>query len=62
MSRDEMMTQVIRKYGFEHEETIRFAQAVMGRMDDSTLRAFFDEVMKTPVENEDDEEWAWPWA
>lgn len=62
MTRDEMMTQVIRKYGFEHEETIRFAQAVMDHMDDPTLRAFFDEVMKNPIEHDDDEEWAWPWA
>ena len=62
MTRDEMMTQVIQKYGFEHETTIRFAQAVMDQMDDSTLKIFFDEVMKTPIENEDDEEWAWPWA
>lgn len=62
MSRDEMMTQVIQKYGFEHEATIHFAQAVMDQMDDSTLKVFFDEVMKAPVENEEDEEWAWPWA
>ena len=63
MSKDEMMTLIIRKYGFEHEDTISFAQAVMDQMDDSTLKDFFDEVMNAPIENEDDEEddeeWAW---
>ena len=52
MSRDEMMTQVIRKYGFEHEETIRFAQAVMDQMDRTALEDLFKEVMANPIEEE----------
>lgn len=50
MTRDEMMTLVIRRYGFEHENTIHFAQAIMDRMDYTTLEEFFKTVMANPIE------------
>ena len=50
MSRDEMMTLVIQKYGFEHEDTIRFAQAIMDQMDRAALEELFAAVMAAPIE------------
>lgn len=52
MSRDEMMTLVIRRYGFEHEDTIRFAQAIMDQMDRVALEDLFEEVMANSIEEE----------
>ena len=52
MSRDEMMTLVIRRYGFEHEKTICFAQAIIDQMDRTALEDLFKEVMADSIEEE----------
>lgn len=55
MTRDEMLTLVIQKFGFEHEYTIQFAEAMewMGLVE---LEALMNEVLALPIENEDEED------
>lgn len=55
MTKDEMLTLVIQKYGFEHEYTIQFAEA-MEWMGQTELEALLNEVLALPLETED-EEW-----
>ena len=45
MTKDEMLTLVIQKYGFEHERTIQFAEA-MERMDQTKLETLLNETLK----------------
>lgn len=52
MTRDEMLSMVIQRWGFEHENTIEFAQA-MERMNDAELEAFMNEVLVRPFEEEE---------
>jgi hypothetical protein len=56
MTKDEMLTLVIQKYGFEHKYTIQFAEA-MEWMGQTELEALMNEVLALPLETEDDEEW-----
>ena len=55
MTKNEMLTLVIEKYGFEHEYTIQFAEAMewMGREE---LEALLYEVLALPLKAEE-EEW-----
>lgn len=55
MTRDEMLTLVIQKYGFEHKYTIQFAE-VMEWMGQTELEILLNEVLALPLETED-EEW-----
>ena len=41
MTRDEMLTEAIRKWGFEHEFTIRFARACENWHTDSAVEWLF---------------------
>ncbi|MDV3428240.1 MAG: hypothetical protein LIR50_14680 [Bacillota bacterium] len=41
MTRDEMLTEVIRKWGFEHEFTIRFAKACDKWVTDKAVELLF---------------------
>lgn len=55
MMKDEMLTLVIQKYGFEHKYTIRFAEAMkwMGQIE---LEALMNEILALPLDTEE-EEW-----
>lgn len=55
MTKDEMLTLVIQKYGFEHEYTIQFAET-MEWMGQTELEALMNEVLALPLETEN-EEW-----
>lgn len=37
MTREEMLTRMIRLYGFEHEAVIQFAQLITTKISDETL-------------------------
>lgn len=49
MTKDEMLTLIIQKYGFEHEYTIQFAEA-MEWMGQTELEALLNEVLALPLE------------
>lgn len=55
MTKEEMLTLVIKKFGFEHEYTIQFAEAMewLGREE---LEAFMDEVLALPLDIEAEDE------
>ncbi len=55
MTKDEMLALVIQKYGFEHERTIQFAEA-MEWMEQTELETLMNEVLALPLDTED-EEW-----
>lgn len=55
MTKDEMLTLIIQKYGFENEHTIQFAEA-MEWMGQTELEALMNEVLALPLDTED-EEW-----
>ena len=55
MTKDEMLTLVAQKFGFEHENTIQFAEA-MEWMGQAELEALLDEVLALPLDTEE-EEW-----
>ena len=55
MANDEMLTLVIQKFGFEHKNTIQFAEA-MEWMGTYALKAFWCELMYGPFEDEDEDE------
>ena len=50
MTRDEMLTAVIRKWGFEHRFTIRFAKACEDFTCEEALTALFRWTMGLSVE------------
>lgn len=56
MTRDEMLDLVIEKYGFEHEYTIQFAEAMewLGREE---LEVLLYETLALPFEANEEEEW-----
>ncbi len=54
MTKDEMLTLVIQKFGFEHEYTIQFAEA-MEWLGQEELTALLAEVLALPLAVEDDE-------
>ena len=56
MTKDEMFTLIIQKYGFESEYTIQFAEAMewLGREELETL---LYEVLALPFEGDEEEEW-----
>ncbi len=51
MTRDEMLTAVIQKYGFEHDKTIWFAEKVEAETDNEILECAFEVAMN------DKEDW-----
>ena len=53
MTKDEMLGLVIQRFGFEHENTIQFAEAMewLGQVE---LEALLDEVLKMPIESQDE--------
>ena len=55
MTREEMLTLIIKKFGFEHEYTIQFAEAMewLGRKE---LEALMNEVLALPLDIEDEDE------
>ena len=55
MTKNEMLTLVIKKFGFEHEYTIQFAEAMewLGRKE---LEALMDEVLALPLDDKDEDE------
>ena len=55
MTKEEMLTLVIKKFGFEHEYTVQFAEAMewLGREE---LEALMDEVLALPLDTEDEDE------
>ena len=54
MTKDEMLTLVIQKFGFEHEYTIQFAEA-MEWLGEKELEALLNETLELPIEAEDEE-------
>lgn len=57
MRKNEMLTLVINKFGFEHQNTIEFAEAIewLGQVESEAL---LEEVLSLPLdEDEDDEEY-----
>lgn len=56
MSRDEMLTLVIQKFGFEDIHTIQFAEAAeQGRLNLNELGVLLDKILALPINPE--EEW-----
>lgn len=55
MTKDDMLTLVIRRFGFEHPYTVDFAGA-MDWLGDAELEALFDELMRMPLDDADEEE------
>ena len=55
MTRKEMLTKIIHKYGFEHKHTIEFAKAEAW-MGAYALSVFWYELMYESSEDEEDEE------
>ena len=53
MTREEMLSLVIQKFGFEHEYTIQFAEAMewLGLVE---LEALMNEILDLPIEDEDE--------
>jgi len=55
MSREEMLTEVIRARGFEDEWTIKFAQLMENAaVSDSTLRCAMATALSMPIEKEEE--------
>lgn len=54
MTKDEMLTLVTQKFGFEHENTIQFAEAIewLGQTESEAL---MNEVLALPLETEEEE-------
>lgn len=55
MTREEMLTKIIHKYGFEHKCTIEFAKAKEW-MGTYALSVFWHELMYKSFEDEEDED------
>lgn len=55
MTKDDMLTLVIRRFGFEHPYTVDFAGA-MDWLGDAELEALFNELMRMPLDDADEEE------
>lgn len=55
MTREEMLTKIIQKYGLEHECTIEFAKAKEW-MGTYALSAFWHELMYKAFDDEDEDE------
>ena len=55
ITRDELLTMVIRNYGFEHERTIAFANA-MEILNIEDLTDLFNDIMSMPINEDEDEE------
>lgn len=53
MSREEMLTEVIRARGFEDEWTIKFAKLMELGVSDSTLRSAMLTALSMPIEEEE---------
>jgi hypothetical protein len=51
MTKDEMLTLVVQRWGFEHEYTIQFAEA-MEWMGQTELEALLNEVLDLPLDIE----------
>lgn len=51
INKNDLLTMVIRSYGFEHERTITFARA-MEVLDIDELTELFNELMSEPIEEE----------
>lgn len=49
--REKMFTEIIRFWGFEHKNTIEFAQA-METATDEQLKELFEDIIDRPVEDE----------
>jgi len=54
MTREEMFTLIIQRFGFEHEITIEFAK-MMETLSDSQLSLALATFMTTPITDEEDE-------
>lgn len=54
MSREEMLTEVIRARGFEDEWTIKFARLMELGVSDSTLKSAMLTALSMPVEKEEE--------
>ena len=55
MTKEEMLTLVIKKFGFEHEYTVQFAEA-MEWLGKEELEALMNEVLALPLDIEDEDE------
>ncbi len=55
ITRDELLTMVIRSYGFENERTIAFANA-MEVLDIEALTDLFNDIMSMPINEDEDDE------
>lgn len=55
ITRDDLLTMVIRSYGFEHERTIAFANA-MEILDIEALTDLFNDIMTMPINEDEDDE------
>ena len=55
MTKEEMLGLVIQKFGFEHKNTIQFAEAMewLGQIE---LEALLEEVLRMPLDDEDEDE------
>lgn len=52
MTREEMFTAIIQRYGFEHYETIHFAE-MMETESDAVLKEAMELALEKPFEEED---------
>lgn len=52
--REQMLTEVIRFWGFEHKFTIEFA-AAMETATDEELKELFDDIIDRPLDDEDED-------
>lgn len=53
--REQMLTEVIRFWGFEHNNTIEFATA-MEIMNDEQLTELFNDIIDRPLNDEEEED------
>ena len=53
MTREEMFTAIIQKYGFEHPETIHFAEMMETEKSDAVLKEAMELALEKPFEEED---------
>lgn len=57
--KDQMLNEIIRTWGMEHEYTIEFATA-METATESELKELYDDIIDRPVYDEEDEEYYEP--
>ena len=55
MTREEMLTAIIQRYGFEHPETIHFAKR-METATDAELHKAMELALEQPFDDEDEDE------